>query len=220
MHYGIYFCATLLWGASTLLSLTLPLAHAEEQATISGTCAQNPTDQAMASRFGSVALFANLRSTPDSVRAVAKQMLSQALEKTSTGDVDCPAGCEATQATIVYKVLPTGYLDQAKQRDVCLKYERDTTESPLRFAEKRFNSLDELNQWVTDFSRGRGAEGKELYRLCASNCSPRYTFFIQNNGDQDFRVESEVVCGLARDRKNKRYSLSTSLRSRCANSSL
>ncbi len=135
-------------------------------------------------------------------------MLSQALAETSKSAATCPVGCATAQATIIYKVLPTAFLDQTEQREVCLKFERDTTESPLRFAEKRFISLDDLNQWIMDFSRGKGPEGKDLYRLCSSNCSRRDTFFINNNG------------GLARDRKNQRYNLSTSLRTRCANNSL
>ncbi len=212
-----YYCATLLWSTSVLLCLTFSVAHAVEEQHNADKCNGNPLDQPLDAGFGSVALFANLRSTPDSIRAVAKQMLSQALEETSIRTATCPVGCVTEAATIIYKVLPTAFLDQAKQRKVCLEYENDTTETPLRFAEKRFTSLDDLNEWIMNFSRGKGPEGKELYRLCSSNCSPRYTFFINNNSDEDFHVESEVVCGLARDRENKRYSLSTSLRSRCAN---
>ena len=220
MYYSKFIRTTLRQSISILLPLILSVAQAVEQPTISGECGHNGIDQALDSRFGSVALFANLRNTRDSIRAVAKQMLSQALEETSTSAAICPAGCVTAQMTIIYKVLPNAFLDQTEQREVCLKFERDTTESPLRFAEKRFSSLDELNEWIMDFSRGKGPEGRELYRLCSSNCSPRYTFFINNNDSEDFQVRSEVICGLARDRRNKRYRLSTSLRSRCTNNSL
>ena len=159
MYYHKIIYATLLSAMLVLSTITF----AVERPADADNCNNNIVDQALDSRFGSVALFANLRNTPDSIRAVAKQMLSQALEETSTSAATCPAGCVTAQATIIYKVLPTAFLDQTKQREVCLKFERDTTESPLRFAAKRFTSINELNEWIMDFSRGKGPEGKELY---------------------------------------------------------
>lgn len=220
MYYSKFIRTTLRQSISISLPLILSVAQAVEQPTISGKCGHNGIDQALDSKFGSVSLFSNLRDSPDSIRVVAKQMLSQALEETRTRTVNCPAGCVTARTTIIYKVLPNAFLRQAEQREICLKLERDTTVLPLSFAEKPFTSIDELNEWIMDFSRGKGPEGRELYRLCSSNCSPRYTFFINNNDSEDFQVRSEVICGLARDRRNKRYRLSTSLRSRCANNSL
>lgn len=191
-----------------------PAVEVAETRANSGQCDTQTVDQQLAETFGSVGIFANMRGTPGSIRAVARQLLSAALDAPPV-DAACPIGCGATPATIVYKVHPSAYLDQAKQRQVCQDLERETTKTPLRFSEKRFATVDDLNEWIMDFSRGKGPEGKELYRLCSSNCSPRYTFLIKTPDDGAFYVEPEVVCGLARDRSNKRYSLSTSRRSSC-----
>ena len=59
-----------------------------------------------------------------------------------------------------------------------------------------------------------GEDGKLLYERCYSNCSPRYTFLIAEH-TSGYAVRTEVHCGLARDRSNDRYRISTALRRSC-----
>lgn len=216
MHHQKFAKTVLIWGFVLLASATSSAVEVTQTPTKSSQCDAQTVDQQLSETFGSVGAFANLRGKPGSIRAVASQLLSEALNASPPDDATCPLECEPQPATIVYKVQPTAFLSQTKQRQVCQGLERKTTKKPLRFKEKRFASVDDLNEWIMDFSRGKGPEGKELYRLCSSNCSPRYTFLIKNPDDGAFYVESKVVCGFARYRPNKRYSLSTSRRTSCA----
>ena len=214
MNYSETTKITLILSVASLFFLPLTVVGAAEHLEDPERCDTQSVDQELAQTFGSVGVLANLRGTPGSIRAVARQLLSEALEA-APSDVTCPAGCDQTPVTIVYKVMPTTHLDDTKQRNICRNLESKTTKVPFRFAEKRFASLNNLNEWMMDFSRGKGPDGKRLYRMCASNCSPRYTFLIKNPDDGAFQLESEVVCGRARDRSVKRYSLSISLRMKC-----
>lgn len=219
MHHQEIAKTTLIWCYVLLASSTSSAIDVAENPIKTNQCDAQVVDEQLTETFGSVGVFANLRGKPGSIRAVAAKLLSEALHAPPPDDATCPIECEPRPATIVYKVQPTAFLRQKKQRQVCLALERKTTKKPFRFAEKRFASVDDLNEWIMDFSRGKGPEGKQLYRLCSSNCSPRYTFLIKNKDDGAIYVESEVVCGLARDRSNKRYSLATSRQTRCADPS-
>jgi hypothetical protein len=148
-------------------------------------------------------------------RVVAKKNLDDAL--TSDLKLTCPDGCEKTGADIIYRAAPSAYMEQKKQRAICIELERQTTAAPLQFARRHFESLEEMNDSLMLFSRGKGAQGKDLYQRCGSNCSPRYTFHIRDLQHSGLSVAAEVVCGLARDRSNKHYQLSTSRQVRCEN---
>jgi len=179
-------------------------------------CAAAVAERKLADTFGSVGVLANLRRSNGSIRAVAQDLLAAALEQQRQATPSCPDDCIAGESTIVYKVRPTAYLDADRQRSECRQYERETSASPLRFADQEFESLDALNEWIMDFSRGRGADGKALYSACASNCSPRYTFLIKPRDGTTLTLDTEVICGLARDKKVSEYSLSTALMTNCS----
>ncbi len=219
MHHREIANTLLIWGFVQLASPTSAAGEVTEAATVPNQCDTQSVDQQLTETFGSVGVFANLRGQPGSIRAVAAQLLTEALNASPQDDTTCPVGCEPGPATIVYKVQPTAFLSETKQRQICLGFERRTIKKPLHFPKKRFASVDDLNEWIMDFSRGKGPEGKQLYQLCASNCSPRYTFLIDSSHDGAYHVASEVICGLARDRSNKRYSLSTFRRSNCSDPS-
>lgn len=180
------------------------------------SCAAAVTETTLTDTFGSVGVLANLRGSDGSIRAVAQDLLAAALEQQRLAIPSCPNGCSGGESTIVYKVLPTAYLNTDRQRSECRQYERETSASPLRFTDHEFDSLDALNEWIMDFSRGKGADGKALYAACASNCSPRYTFLIKPRDGTTLMLDAEVVCGLARDKKETQYSLSTALRTNCS----
>lgn len=206
-----------------MIRSTLPFVVCAALLTPAGPAAATPelctaaaTETRLADTFGSVGVLANLRRSDGSIRAVAQDLLAAALERQREAAPSCPGGCTAGESTIVYKVLPTAYLDADRQRSECRQYERDTSASPLRFAGHEFDSLDALNEWIMDFSRGKSADGKALYAACASNCSPRYTFLIKPRDGTTLTLDAEVVCGLARDKKVSEYSLSTALMTNCS----
>lgn len=199
-----------------VLSAALLLPAGTTAAGAPDVCAEATADTTLTDTFGSVGTLANLRGSDGSIRAVAQDLLAAALDQQRAAAPSCPSGCAGGETTIIYKVVPTAYLNEDRQRAECRQYERETSADPLRFAKHEFNSLDDLNEWIMDFSRGKGTAGKALYTACASNCSPRYTFLIEAHDDATLALETEVVCGLARDKKVTQYSLSTALRSRCS----
>ncbi|MBK31350.1 MAG: hypothetical protein CMF53_03965 [Legionellales bacterium] len=159
----------------------------------------------------------NIAEHPDSIRAVASRLLSKAVQSREFKELPkCDHICSSRpQSDVVYRVQPTVFLPERKQQALCLSSEKRTKLKPLRFDKKEFNTVEELNTWIMDLSQGRGADGKLLYKLCGGNCSPRYQFYIAKRMDKLF-VETEILCGLARDRKSDQYAVSTSIRWQCS----
>ena len=204
-----------------LRTFLLALALAPLAAQAAGTTAdcdaphrEVPLDTAT----GSVGFIKNMAEDPTSIRAVAGRLLETALNgdsKTAAHD-ECIGNCpDRLRSEVIYRVSPTAFLDAAEQHDVCRRFESETTVHPLEFDARSFASVAELNDWIMAFSQGRGADGKLLYERCSSNCSPRYTFLIaeQSSG---YAVRAQVLCGLARDKANDQYRISTALRRSCA----
>lgn len=204
--------------AFLLALVMIPLATpASDVVATHGNCAPNAHETPIATETGSVGIIKNLAEDPSSIRAIAGRLLNDALMADSKNpDTGCDAACaQRANSQIVYRVAPTTYLADEQQLDVCRKFENDTTSHPLTFNQREFRSVDEMNEWIMAFSQGRGEDGRLLYELCSSNCSPRYTFLIaeQNAG---YAVRTEVLCGLARDRSNDVYRVSTAVRRTCA----
>jgi hypothetical protein len=200
-----------------VLAMTPLAAPASDVAATHGNCAPNAHETPIATETGSVGIIKNLAEDPSSIRAIAGRLLNDALMADSKNpNAECDAACaRRANSQIVYRVAPTAYLADEQQLDVCRKFENETTSHPLTFNQREFRSVDEMNEWIMAFSQGRGEDGRLLYELCSSNCSPRYTFLIaeQNAG---YAVRTEVLCGLARDRSNDVYRVSTAVRRTCA----
>lgn len=180
-------------------------------------CAAPSAEQPLETRIGSAGILYNLAEHPKSIRAVAAKLLSSALDgEDAIPAAACGAGCTASGAPeVIYRVAPKVFLPDAKQAPLCLSLEADTTRKPLQFAVQEFKSVEALNAWVMEFSQGRGELGKQLYAQCGGNCSPRYEFHIAQ-GEGGLKVETSVICGLARDTASEEYEVSTALRRRCA----
>ena len=71
-------------------------------------------------------------------------------------------------------------------------------------------SIDDLTNWIMDFTRGKGADGESLYEQCPGKCSPQYTWWIDPD-ETGLTVKARAVCGLPRDRDGNKYHLSTAL---------
>ncbi len=178
-----------------------------------GGIAEIPLD----SELGSVGFMKNIAEHPESLRAIAKRLLATAVESDAFKLAPaCGDGCTAPpQARIVYKVEPTVFLPESDQQALCLNLEDETATNPLRFARREFPSLAKLNEWIMEFSQGRGEDGKALYAQCGGNCSPRYSFYIEQ-ADGKLSISADVLCGLARDKKSDQYLVSTAVRWQCA----
>ena len=182
-------------------------------------CPKQPTLVPLADERGSVGLMKNLAEHPESMRAVAEKLLKSAVENTEfLAPSACTGDCgENVKAEIVYVVQPLAFLPNEKQNQVCLDFEETTKTKPMQFGPKTFPSLEGLNTWISDFTRGNGDDGKKLYEACSSNCSPRYTFFIEKDAEQ-LTVTSDVLCGLARDKDEEFYQIATQIRQTCLGS--
>ena len=180
-------------------------------------CSAEEVELPLDSESGSASFLHNMSGHPDSLSAVAQRLLHKALAgEAAPAPRDCEPDCPPNATSeVVYRVTPIEFLAPERQHDVCLRFESETTAEPLRFEEKRFDTVEDLNTWIMDFSQGKGDEGKKLYAQCSSNCSPRYTFLIAQHNAQ-YQVRTEVLCGLARDKSNNQYRITTALRWTCA----
>lgn len=193
------------------------LDRAQDTLPSAQECPRTLPEEPLATEYGSAGIMKNMAETEDSIRAIASRLLEQALTVESTKPApgcspDCP---DDGVAAVIYRVAPSAFLPRSQQNDVCLRFEDETAANPLRFEPPVFADGGAVNAWISDFSQGRGDHGKRLYEQCSSNCSPRYTFVI-GTSDAGYTVEAEVLCGLARDRANDQYLISTALRRSCA----
>ena len=178
---------------------------------------QQPHAKPLDSELGSVGFMKNIAEHPESIRAVAKRLLTKAVAATESGEQpQCHAVCVgALRSEVVYRVEPTVFVAESEQQAMCLTLEDQTKLKPLHFGERDFASIEKLNDWLMEFSQGRGEDGKSLYAQCGGNCSPRYTFRIAQN-DGKLHVNADVLCGQARDKTSDLYAVSTAIEWRCS----
>lgn len=184
--------------------------------SVPSSCVASDQETPLQEQLASAGIMHNLAEHPKSIRAVAAKLLTDALDSPAVGErITCAAGCmPAKTPAVVYRVAPVAFLPHPEQQALCLTLEKDTTTHPLVFSSPEFLTVEKLNAWVMEFTQGRGEQGKALYSQCGGNCSPRYTFLIAQ-GTGGLRVDSSVVCGLARDKRSDDYTVSTAIRNRC-----
>ena len=153
----------------------------------------------------SAGTIANLTNREGSIRAASSRMLPAAIEKAKS----------ATPAKrIVFKSIPELSKSATSDDALCRQHEEATTKSPLVFDGLRFASAEELTDWIMEFTRGKGEDGKSLYEQCPGSCSPQYTWWIDPDGSE-LGVVARVVCGMPRDKSSDKYQLSTALAPAC-----
>ncbi len=202
--------------AACLASINTAFADSLDDTMPSGGNCAAPHVTALGSELGSVGFMKNIAEHPESIRAVAKRLLTKAVESEAFAErPQCDGNCGGAQRSqVVYKVEPTVFLAEKEQQQLCLDLEEQTRSEPMRFDARSFESIDKLNDWLMEFSQGRGDDGKLLYEQCGGNCSPRYTFRISQNKEA-LTVSADVLCGLARDRLSDLYAVSTAIQWRC-----
>jgi len=127
----------------------------------------------------------------------------------------CPPSCRLPdQPMIVFQSIPNNFLTNYGQRDKCEKLQEETEKSPLTYDDKEFDTMQALESWFSDFSQGKGEDGKNLYERCSGECSPRYKNTISKN-DNKYFLDATVICGQARDKKDNKYEISYSYRWVC-----
>ena len=168
-------------------------------------CDASPALTPLATAIASAGFLSNLGNRADSVRATSKRMLDEAIGA---------ARSDASAQRIVLKSIPELSKKDDADDQMCERLEKATTKAPLEFNDKHFASVDELTDWIMDFTRGKGADGKSLYEQCPGKCSPQYTWWI-DPGKTGLMVDAHVICGLPRDRDGDKYHLSIALAASC-----
>lgn len=168
-------------------------------------CNPSPIGSPVTTETASAGYLANLTNRAGSIRAASKTMLTGAIET---------ARSDESGRRIIFKSIPQLATKPGTDDQMCERYEKATSKEPLRFDDKRFASVDDLTDWIMDFTQGNGADGKSLYQQCPGKCSPQYTWWI-DPGENDLLVEARVVCGLPRNRDSDKYQLSIELVASC-----
>lgn len=168
----------------------------------------------------SAGTFANFRNSESSIKFQSNEIFERAKLQSAHLAVPenlCPPGCGlADSAVMVFRSVPQLLLPESDDAAHCAALFRATSAVPLRYDNSVIQSVDDLNEWIGDLSRGRGEAGEDLYLRCDLSCSPRYEYFISANRDNaGYTARASVVCGPERDKDNNMYNLEAFFRWSC-----
>lgn len=191
---------------SVLVLLVCAIGAVRASTAAGGTvCIPSSEPTKLESGPASAGYISNLTNGAGSIRAESHRMLAAAIE---TAQSKNPANW------VKFTAIPTLAKDSGDADQMCARNEEATRKQPLEFAEKHFDSVDDMTSWIMDFTRGKGDEGKSLYKQCPGDCSPQYTWWVepQQNG---MTVKPSAVCGMPRDRDGNMYELTTAIAPPC-----
>lgn len=190
------------------------LVKAEE----GGDCSSYVKDVKVESGLASASMLANARNKKGSIRYEMNSMLGKAEEGLPNAEkpVDlCPSNCElANQPLIVFSSIPNKFLSNYDQQEKCEGLLDETEKNPMTYNDREFDTMQALESWFSDFSQGKGKDGKDLYERCSGQCSPQYKNIISKNNNK-YLLDASVICGQARDKKDNNYEISYSYRWVC-----
>ena len=167
-------------------------------------------------QLASAGSFANLRKSAGSLNYETGRMLDAAVERLKNQTIDCKGGCGQADNKIVLKSIPNKFITDSSDSAKCQQYFEQTSKVPLKYKKTFPGGIAELQVWISQFSQGSGAEGKDLYVKCDGACSPQYTYYISFAENQkSAQVQADVICGPARDKSDNQYQVSTALKLSC-----
>jgi hypothetical protein len=181
-------------------------------------CSSYVRDTKVVSSLASASMLANARNKNGSIRFETKEMLNKAetnlVNAEKPADL-CPSNCQLPdKPTIVFQSIPNNFLTNYDQHEKCETLQDKTEENPFTYRDKEFDTMQDLENWFSKFSQGKGEDGKNLYERCSGECSPQYKNIISSQ-DNQLILTAEVVCGQARDKKDNNYEISYSYRWVC-----
>lgn len=196
-----------------LMSVSI-LVKAEEDKD----CSSYVRDIKVESSLASASMLANARNKNGSIRFETKEMLNKAETNLANAEKPtdlCPSDCQLPdKPLIVFQSIPNDFLTNYDQREECEALQDETKRDPLTYSNKEFDTMQALENWFSNFSQGKGVDGKNLYERCSGKCSPQYKNIIASEDDK-LILSAEVVCGKARDKKDNNYEISYSYRWVC-----
>ena len=146
----------------------------------------------------SAGTWVNLRNNKGSLRYETNRLLSKGLDYLDQG-ID-----------LKFSSVPAKFKTEYRNYEYCEKKLDKTSEENITFDNQEFKSFDEMQEWITEFSKGKGAQGEELYELCDKDCSPQYEYEISKDQNGLISIKPYVICGHARDMSDNMYKLSLS----------
>jgi hypothetical protein len=181
-------------------------------------CSSYVKETKIESGLASASMLANVQNKKGSVRIETRKMLNKAETNLANAEKPiglCPSDCQLPdKPMIVFKSVPNIFLTDYVQREKCETLQDETENNPFTFRDKEFDTMQGLENWFSNFSQGKGGDGKNLYERCSGECSPQYKNIITNK-ENKFVLNAEVVCGHARDKKDNNYKISYGYRWVC-----
>jgi hypothetical protein len=182
-------------------------------------CQDTIKDVPIITKLATSSTYANIRGSADSLKVLSKELMLTALSGADSATPPeglCPSSCKVNpKPEIIFSSTPNKYLTDYDDQKVCQELKQKTLVAPIEFKNKVFKNLDDLNSYYADLTRGSGEDGKALYKICHSSCSPSYKSMI-NKSDSAYKMDSVIVCNEARDKDEGMYSLSSSYRWSCS----
>jgi hypothetical protein len=191
-NYRVHFMQTFL--ALALLLVLLP-SDVFSDSLIGEKCHESP--QVLGETVGNASTWDNLRNNEGSLRFETEKLLTQGL------NILVPA------ISLKMTSIPRKYKQKYRNEEYCKAKYEETIKNPLTYPNKKFSSSEDLNEWISDFSQGKGDDGENLYLKCDRDCSPQYSYLIIKKG-ADLLVDAYAVCGHARDKNDNTFLLGLS----------
>ncbi len=160
----------------------------------------------------------NFRNDPQSLRFQSARILKDAEKKLVEIEKPselCFSPCVLPRRPqIILFSLPQKFHTNYEESQKCAAKLEATKKKPLLYSGKVFSDMEKLGEWFSEFSMGKGKDGKDLYRKCDGSCSPQYKLIVTAR-EKGYQLDAEVLCGHARDKDDNSYLLSQRFLWRC-----
>ena len=167
----------------------------------------------------SAGFFSNLRHAERSIRNQTDKLLNEGqirahhLQHIPKKD-SCSMPCSHALVSMRFVSRPHKTLTEYSESKICMTLLKTTTNTPIVYRERTFESEDDARSWYKALTLGDGTDGKDLYRRCPGSCSPSYETHIYRK-ENKLHLTTTVICGHARDKADNTYDLSLSLQWIC-----
>ena len=202
--------------AAVLIYCTLPYAgHAERE---DSSCGSHATDIPIRSVVASANVLSNWWGSPGSISFESNEIFQSVKDRGVHIEPSvelCPRGCAVNhQPVMFFRSVPKRVLTDYEDSKKCAELLSSTSERPLHYVATGLQTMDEITDWISDLSRGRGTDGENLYKKCDGSCSPQYEYAIRKTGTA-YTIDAFVICGAARDKSDNNYNLEAFFRWTC-----
>lgn len=202
-----------------LVLITCGNCLAENSLSTDDKCRENGVEIKVKQGLATAGLWANFRKSKNSLRYQTKHLLKKAvydLPGITVPKHGCEGNCILSGSPeIVFDSWPSKLKSNYKDKQKCIKLLASTKKQPIIFSNKQFSSVDEFEEWFSDFSQGKGQDGGSLYKQCDGECSPQYHSLLTIGSGSEVTAEVRVTCSHARDKGDNNYNLAYGYRWEC-----